>query len=122
MTQVLAGILNNTRLALWPTCIVAIGNLQEDYRGRFRRGEEVRTSWIEKLTYDKEKNTTSIITRNSIYITEGNLIDEYFGKDGFHDDYSGYTEISGTTMFQEMTTKNALEKVREKVIEEEALE
>ena len=60
---------------------VAAGYLKEDLRGTDHHGEyrdfsgsKVRTSWLEALEYDAESDTTNIVTRNSIYTTEGNII------------------------------------------------
>lgn len=84
MNQKIAGHLVKSRIYSGPECIFVDGYLPEDIRGVNRHGDkrdfsnrDIRTSWLESLEYCPNTDTTIITTRNSIYYTTGNLIEQY---------------------------------------------
>lgn len=81
MAQKVAGHLIDGALCLHRDCIYVAGHLLEDKRGTHHYGESrdlsnmpITTSWVEKLEYIEAADTTVITTRNSIYYTNGDLI------------------------------------------------
>lgn len=99
MYQIPAGKLDNAKLFLWPTCVVARGNIIEDLQGRFRQGESIRTSWIESVEYDADSNISTVYTRNSIYTSDDNILE------GITED----TVISGNDLFKLMSDQAPLD-------------
>ena len=55
----------------------AVGTLQEDVKGRFRDNSSIRTSDINEIVYNVEHNMTIIVTRNSTYLVNGDLLQDY---------------------------------------------
>lgn len=80
-------IINAYLSGMFNGCLVATGNLIEDLRGEDLHGNfrdltgDVRTSAIEALEYCREADTTIISTRNSIYYSNGNLLESQLGLD-----------------------------------------
>ena len=104
----LAGHLLRARICDYFGFTAAMGFLVKDERGIDYKGDErdftgknVRTSEVEKLTYDVETNVTTIYTRNSIYYADDNLIELNSGLkdtnsvDGAEDIYKIVSSVEG---------------------------
>ena len=89
-------IINAYLSGMFDGCLVATGNLIEDLRGTDHYGNfrdfsgDVRTSAIEVLEYCQKADTTIITTRNSIYYSNGNLIESQLGLDHDYIDTENY--------------------------------
>lgn len=71
-------------------CVVVTGRLLKDQRGTHHNGghrdfsgASIHTSWLERVEYVEAADTTVIYTRNSIYFTQGNIIEPAFGEGKF---------------------------------------
>ena len=69
--------------SMFDGCMVLTGTLLKDERGTDRDGMardfsglDLRTSWIEELEYNKYTDTTIVSTRNSVYYSPGNLLED----------------------------------------------
>lgn len=85
-----AGHLLNAKLSgMFAGSLVAVGRLVRDSRGehadgsgpRNFSGQDIRTSYIERMEYVEGTDTTVIFTRNSIYFAQGDLINSQLGVD-----------------------------------------
>lgn len=86
-----AGHLLGARIVEASDCCVVVGRLIEDKRGTHHTGEtrdftgqDIRTSWLERVEYVEMADTTVIYTRNSIYFAAGNIIEPALGEGKFH--------------------------------------
>lgn len=85
-----AGHLLGARIVEAMDCVVVVGRLLKDQRGTHHHGgsrdfsgQDIHTSWLERVEYVETADTTVIYTRNSIYFAQGNIVEVAFGEGKF---------------------------------------
>lgn len=94
MTTVFAGFITSATLHIWQAhqSVHLCGDLERDYKNRFKSDCPIRTSDIQQIVYKEGLNCTDIHTRNSTYVVMGNLLADY--------GLEHVKEIDGTTLVE----------------------